>query len=386
MVDLMSFDYKLLGRKLKEARVSLRIEPKEAAEYIGCSEMEYLKIEAGDAFINGDHLVLLAKLYFRDFRYFVTGDYPSAESQIKELFRRNEQLSKGDRIAIQKFVRICEYKSYFENILGRKKVVPLNYFMYKPNLNYKKQGEKAAIEERKRLEINGPIDNIYSLLRKQKINIFRRIMEDRTISGVYIKHPFAGHCILINYLDDIYRQNFSLAHEYCHVLFDSGDEQSITYFNKASEPSEVRANNFAGNFLVSEQILKSLVVPSNYKDLINFILKTCRYFKVSSQVVIFRMKNLRLISNIMVEQLLKEKLLIIPKSQKEDPELLGVSTKMRERIKIAMQGGLSLEYIELCRSVYQEGLITYGKLIESLMLPFEDAKEIMDMYSVIIEV
>jgi hypothetical protein len=53
-------------------------------------------------------------MYRRDFRYFVTGDYPSAESQVQEIFRRNAALSKSDRIAIQEFVRLCEYEDFLE--------------------------------------------------------------------------------------------------------------------------------------------------------------------------------------------------------------------------------------------------------------------------------
>lgn len=85
----MGFDYVVLGKKLKEIREGLLIEPQEAASRLQISLEEYLNIELGKSRITGDQLVLLSALYRRDFRYFVTGDYPSAESQIQEMFRRN---------------------------------------------------------------------------------------------------------------------------------------------------------------------------------------------------------------------------------------------------------------------------------------------------------
>ena len=83
----MNFDYKLLGRKLAEARQTLLMNVNEVAEFLGCSEKYYNEIENGEIItIDGDTIVMLSNLFERDFRYFVSGDFPSAESQIKELF------------------------------------------------------------------------------------------------------------------------------------------------------------------------------------------------------------------------------------------------------------------------------------------------------------
>ncbi len=102
----MTFDYVLLGKKLQEARESLLFNTQEVAIRLQMSVEDYLKLESGQKKATGDQVVLLASLYQRDFRYFVTGDYPSAESQIQEMFRLNSSLSKNDRIAIQQFCAI----------------------------------------------------------------------------------------------------------------------------------------------------------------------------------------------------------------------------------------------------------------------------------------
>lgn len=383
----MSFDYKLLGRKIKEARESLLIEKDEIAKYLRCSVEEYEKIESGELnSIDGDTIIIISQVLEMDFRYFVSGDYVSAESQVKELFRQNGDITKNDRKAIRKFIRLCEEKHNLEDLLSRQKPMPYDYSKYEfKSDNHKYQGITAAYLERERLKIDDSINDIYGLLRKQKIHIFRRKLEDSDISGVYIKHPIAGHCVLINYSDDLYRQNFSMAHEYCHVLFDSGKEQSITYFNREMDYVEIRANNFASNFLLPDKGIESVNTDISYEELIKIILDICNHYNVSSKVVIYRLKGKRF-SEKLIERLLKDERLIISKSDKIDPELAGASKNLHERLKKIIESGISLEFIELVRNAYQQNEISYGKMLECLQMNFEDAKQLIDLWDVYMEV
>ncbi|WP_136479645.1 ImmA/IrrE family metallo-endopeptidase [Acetivibrio thermocellus] len=383
----MSFDYKLLGRKIKEARESLLIEKDEIAKYLRCSVEEYEKIESGELnSIDGDTIIIISQVLEMDFRYFVSGDYVSAESQVKELFRQNGDITKNDRKAIRKFIRLCEEKHNLEDLLSRQKPMPYDYSKYEfKSDNHKYQGITAAYLERERLKIDDSINDIYGLLRKQKIHIFRRKLEDSDISGVYIKHPIAGHCVLINYSDDLYRQNFSMAHEYCHVLFDSGKEQSITYFNREMDYVEIRANNFASNFLLPDKGIESINTDISYEELIKIILDICNHYNVSSKVVIYRLKGKRF-SEKLIERLLKDERLIISKSDKIDPELAGASKNLHERLKKIIESGISLEFIELVRNAYQQNEISYGKMLECLQMNIEDAKQLIDLWDVYMEV
>ncbi|MHC1761760.1 MAG: helix-turn-helix domain-containing protein [Negativicutes bacterium] len=385
----MAFDYILLGRKLKEARESLKMSIEEVSQHININSVDYVGIEeAGFPHIDGDKLAMLAQKYNRDFRYFVTGDYPSAESQIKAMFRQNDQLSSNDRVAIQQFVRLCEYKQFLESLIERTKPLPPDYSRYLfSTQNHKYQGGIAAKKERERLGITGPIENLFALLRKQRIHVFRRSLEDRNISGIYLNHPIAGHCILINYIDDLYRQNFSGAHEYCHAIFDASNEQNISYYQnqKSTLPEEWRANNFAGNFLVPEEEVKRFNRPQSQQEKINTILNMSRYFNANVQTICIRLRNIDWITDDEKEAFLKDKQIRTPKAEKKDPELVNVSSGMLEKMMPLIKGGLSVEYMELCRFAYQEGAITYGKMIEALRLPFEEGKEIADLNSIFVE-
>jgi Zn-dependent peptidase ImmA (M78 family)/DNA-binding XRE family transcriptional regulator len=388
----MAFDYAVLGRKLKDARESLLMTPQDAALRLQISPEEYLDIEAGKK-ITGDQLVLLAVLYRRDFRYFVTGDYPSAESQIQEMFRCNAALSQSDRIAIQEFIRLCEYEDFLEReLFHREHLLIFNYGKFPFNhTHFKRQGEEAASLERKRLILgNNPIENIFELLRSQGIHVFKRQLEDKNISGLYINHPVAGHCILINYLDDLYRQNFSAAHEYCHALFDSSQGQEITYLKSSNDKSELewRANSFAGNLLVPKQKLQLDYSPANsYEAWISLIRQIAERFRVNSQVVIIRLSELKWIDRSLQDQLAQDQRLVIRHDEKFDPEIPpNLSSGIRDKSTQIIRQGLSWHYIELCKEAYRQGEITYHKLLDMLRIPLEDGYQLLHELLMFLEV
>ena len=248
---------------------------------------------------------------------------------------------------------------------------------------------EAAHKERERLGLgHQPIENIFDLIRNQGVHIFKRQLEDKNISGLYINHPIAGHCILINYLDDLYRQNFSAAHEYCHALFDSSQGQEVTYIKSSSNSLEWRANSFAGNFLVPTRQIELDYSPVNSYELwIPLIRKIAERFRVSSQVVIITLSELKWIDKAWQKMLLEDKKLIIRHDEKFDPEIppnlsLGIQDKSNQIIR----RGLTWHFISLCTEAYRRGEITYHKLLEILLLPLEDGYELLNELLVFLEV
>ncbi|MDF5735382.1 MAG: XRE family transcriptional regulator [Nostoc sp.] len=387
----MTFDYALLGKKLREVREDLKIDVLEAAARLRISVDDYVKIESGQKKATGDQVVLLASLYQEDFRYFVTGDYPSARSQITEMFRLNASLSKNDRIAIQTFVRLCEYENLLEKeILNKKYNILHNYGKHQFRHNYfKRQGEEAASFERERLLLGiSPIRDIFELTRNQGIHVFKRQLEDRNISGLYINHPTAGHCILINYLEDIYRQNFSAAHEYCHALFDSELGQEVSYLDKETNKFEWRANSFARNFLLPKKIIEEDYHPViTDDDWINVIRQIATRFYVSSQVVVIQLKEMDWIDEDLKNQLMNERRLVIKSIEKFDPELPpDLSTGQKERLTQVIRNGLSWYFIELCIEAYRRKEITYHKVLEMFSLPLEQGYQILNDFRTFLEV
>lgn len=305
------------------------------------------------------------------------------------MFRQNNDLVREDRLAIQEFARLCESEHFLEGTIRYQRKVPVNYRDYKFSSRiFKKQGNELANIERKRLSLQDkPISNIFDLIRGQGIHLFKRRLDDQNISGLYLLHPYAGHCILINYSDDLYRQNFSAAHEYCHSITDSDLEQIISYFG-AKDENEWRANNFAGNFLVcNNHLIEKFKDVREYDLYIEEILNSAHHFKVSSKVIILRLLELRLIDSKLKAKLWEDKKLVIKAVSKFDPEIpKSLSPGFKEKINTLIQRGLSWYFIELCGEAYKRNQITFHKILEMLSIPLDEGLQILDDLKIFLKV
>jgi Zn-dependent peptidase ImmA (M78 family) len=72
-----------------------------------------------------------------------------------------------------------------------------------------------------------PLD-VYADFRSIGIHVFRRKLGNSKISGLFIMHPVAGKCALVNSNEDVYRQRFSAAHETIHRLSGRGRNRQAT--------------------------------------------------------------------------------------------------------------------------------------------------------------
>src|ERR1019366_7638527 len=144
-----------------------------------------------------------------DYKFFISNQAQSASEKTDILYRKfGNEFPKEDRWAIQEFLYLCECEQYVSELLDS--FMPLTFEFLPEGKYFKEHGIKAAASLRKFLGYpeNGVLKNIFDELRKTGVHIFRRKLNNSKISGLFVMHPFAGKCILINYSEDIYRQNF----------------------------------------------------------------------------------------------------------------------------------------------------------------------------------
>src|SRR5690606_9952762 len=113
----------------------------------------------------------------------------------------------------------------------------------------------AALRSQLGYEPNVVPRNVYEDFRLIGIHVFRRALANAEISGLYVEHPIAGHCVLVNYDEDVYRQRFSVSHEAAHAIFDSSEGVVVTFEARSSKYTksdlkEIRANSFASHYLM----------------------------------------------------------------------------------------------------------------------------------------
>lgn len=244
---------------------------------------------------------------------------------------------------------------------------------------YIEQAEDAAVAERRRLGLdNDPISNVFQLVRSQGCRIFRHALENSDISGLTVMHPLSGISIFVNYVDDLYRQFFSVAHEYAHALFDRDTIKHegcvVSYRYSEKDLVEIRANRFASHFLLPTSALDNYRRPHNLEELSGLIRDIAMKYRVNTETVVFRLQDAEWISERTAKSFREKKPVTIPRSDKSDPEIpRSLTEAQRERYNLALRSGMSIQLLELLRRALVEGKITFGRFAEVLALTVSDA-------------
>jgi Zn-dependent peptidase ImmA (M78 family) len=139
------------------------------------------------------------------------------------------------------------------------------------------------------------IEGWRNLLESKGIFVFKDSFKNDSYSGLCIfdeKYPV----IFVNNSMPKSRQIFTIFHELAHLLYRSGgiDVLSETFFRQLSgqySKIEVKCNQFTGEFLLPESILKEELLIVNGKIIENLAFR----FKVSKEVVLRRYLDLHLI-------------------------------------------------------------------------------------------
>lgn len=375
----MLINLRLLSQRLSQARTLLSVTVEDVCSDTGIQPDRLRVIEGGGEAPSGDELLILANYYTRDFRDFIDPDRPEPFKQTDILYRRHgDTFTPSDRRAIQEFLFLCE----IEASLQRELRVRHTTFAFVPTSNdlHKVQGPKAAAELRIALGYGGPqipLD-VYSGFRQIGLHVFRRRLVTSEISGLYIEHPGAGHCILVNYEEDIYRQRFSASHEVAHAIFDSGDAASVSYQRGSSKYNprdlkELRANRFASCYLMPPEHLPNVRQwdtdqALHWAEALNVSTEALSYALLSAQTI--DEDTATLIRSVRVSS-----------AEKVDPEAPAhLTLAQQNRRNQLLERGLSDYYVGLCFEAHQQGVISAGRLGEALLADHNETREISVLF------
>lgn len=374
----MTFDLKILANKLKRYRKQFQTSVEELSNFTGIPVAKLISYENAEQMPSGDDILILADYYKCDYNFFISNEKIAPFEQTENLFRlHGNEISKNDRWAIQEFLFLSECEAFLQESLGIRPSIIFN-FEKKGNI-FKRHGEEAAKKLRNQLGYSGneiPLD-IFRDFRQMGIHVFRRKLENSNISGLYVKHPSAGKCILINYFEDIYRQRFTASHELGHALLDE-DEDFIISYTKWDKKNlkEIRANTFASSYLLPKSFLKSIPNVNNWnsKQAIDWANK----LKVSTIALAIALSNYNLIDqkNFQIIQSAK-----VPKESKIDPELpAGLIGKSRTRKEKLLKQGLSSYYVNICLNAYYQNIITAARMAEMLFIEGNKLNGILELF------
>ncbi|RZJ07649.1 MAG: ImmA/IrrE family metallo-endopeptidase [Acidovorax sp.] len=361
----MPLDLKIFADKLLRYRRQFDTSLSQVAESTGISADALAALEKAERPPSGDQVLILADYYKCDFNFFISNEKLAPFEQTENLFRRfGGDLSVPDRWSIQEFLFLCENESFLEGELGR---VPQQAFDFtKRGTFYKGHAVEASKALRAFLGYKSheiPAD-VFHDFRRMGIHIFRRRLDNSNISGIFIKHPTAGKCVLVNYSEDVYRQRFTAAHEVGHSILDD-KEDFVVSFKKWDRKDlvEIRANTFAGNLLVpAEALAKIASTPLTQDSIADFADR----MRVNTDTLVFALMREGILTETAADDLRGTS---IPKGSKIDPELPStLSGRGRQTKTELLRRGISTHYAKLCFDAYHQGVISLGRLAEMMLV------------------
>lgn len=374
----MALDLQLFGKKLQRYRGQLQLALPEVSAGTGISEDALHAFENGERSPTGDEVLILADFYKCDYKFFLSNEKLTAFEQTDTLFRRfGNEFSKPDRWAVLEVLFLADVESYLQSTLG--KPSPRAFLFHKVGNFYKGHGEQAAASLRTFLGYSEREVrlNVYEDFRALGIHVFRRHLTNSNISGVYVKHPLAGPCLLVNYSEDIYRQRFTAAHEAAHAILDQEEEVIVSFVRGNNDLREIRANTFASQYLMPPVFLQHIPEPRQWTT--DKAIHWANALKVSTEALAIALSEAGFIDNATMRVIRGVR---VPIDMKEDPELPAtLSPRSRERKEALLQRGLSDYYVRLCFEAYREGIVSAARLMEIFRLESSaELRELAELY------
>jgi len=351
-----------MGRNLKEARELAGFSQESFAEKLGVSRATLSSIENGHTPIDSTRLLMAARILGRPVSDFFRND----QEALALLYRAAVDQSAPQDV-LTKFERFCKaYRELEEIVDVADSLIPPPDYSYFPGSHSKpdQYAAQVAFSERERLGLGqrDPIDNIFKLLEDQGVRIHFHRIEGQDVFGLSAYSRRYGLCILLNSANTVERQIFSLAHEYGHLLLHRALFQTTAPAAGLDKESEVEmmASIFAANFLVPESGLREVFLKDIGKEKIGLedIVFLKKYFKVSAQVMLRRLKELKLIRVGEAENLLTE----IAARVALDQEFVPLSEDLRAEWQEVSR------FQHLARKVALGEMASLGKLAELLGL------------------
>jgi Zn-dependent peptidase ImmA (M78 family)/transcriptional regulator with XRE-family HTH domain len=374
----MSLDLSILGSKLSRYRAQFNASVADVAAGTGIPSDVLQEYEQGVREPTGDHILIIADYFKCDYKFFLSNEKLAPFDQTETLFRMHgDALSPADRWAIQEFLFLCECEEY---LLSLTPVMARKPFVFTKNgAYYKRHGIEAAAALRGHLgyQANEIGMDVFGDMRTIGIHVFRRQLSNSSVSGLFIRHPVAGSCVLANYSEDVYRQRFTAAHEAGHAILDDGKDLNVSFTKwDRHDLSELRANKFASHYLMPREFLKS--IPDSRRWTVEKALDWARRLKVSTSALSVALRDASLIDSATAKQLRE---VAVPRDAKIDAELpLSLSPAVRGRKLEMLKRGLSSFYVDLCFRAHRHDEISAGRLAEMLLTSPHEIHSVADLY------
>jgi Zn-dependent peptidase ImmA (M78 family)/transcriptional regulator with XRE-family HTH domain len=360
-----------IGARARLARDQAGLRQEDVAARLGIPRPSVAEYEAGRRDLSSVELAALADLFAKPLQWFLSSnDSAAASAWDPERFRlRGGSLSLHDRRALLEFSKRCSDYASLELALGVSSNAAAPRYKTRAG-RYIDQGLAVALEERRRLGLGDePVLDVVGLLERQGVRVLDWAMPAGSdISGALFTPVEFGPCVLLNENDLWTRRQFTAAHEYAHLLLDWEGDGSEVCFASSGDLVEKRANAFAAEFLSPSEgvrtFLEGLGSTKGRVIMAEDVLALSHFFHVSYQAAVWRLFNLRFVTEADRDRLLSEQPLKLARRLGYPEPETGPTTSRFEALAVR---------------AWRTGKITRGKLAELLGMPKSAIREIAEV-------
>lgn len=325
----MAITHQELGRRLRVAREANRLTQEDVAGHLGVSRPTVGQIEAGNRTVSSLELDRLAYLFGRDIREFIAESFQE-EDALSAVFRSQSDIV-GEPAVVEKLrqcIALGRALTNLENLVGidRGQTAMVGYELPVPGNRWEaiEHGQRLADDERRRLGLgSAPIADLAELLETQGARTGLVDLPD-DVSGLTLSDRKVGLFVVANRTHHYLRRRFSLAHEYAHLLLDRARFGLVSRATQRDDLLEVRANAFAAAFLMPEDGIRQFVAglgkgkasrsyaevfdgagsinvesrsePGSQALQLYDVVQLAHHFGVSRPAALYRLRNLRLMT------------------------------------------------------------------------------------------
>lgn len=362
-----------IASRLRQARDAAGLTQAEVATVLRLPRPSISQIEAGDRAVRSEELSKLAQLYGKPVTFFL--EEVMGDEALTVMFRA-PIVREEDRVPLERGLALCQKYRELEQMLNIEQGDPLQ-FVKVPRPRSKgeaiRHGEFIARKARDLLELgSAPIKDLGALLEMNGVKVVPCPFREE-VSGAFVSTEKVGPCIFVNSRHPRTRQNFTLAHEYCHTLLDweRRAHLDLAEFNK--DPVETRADVFAAEFLMPKEALEQflqrvgITAPKKHPFGPYDVVRIATHFSASHLAVLWRLLNLGYIDGETRERLQEGTRWKEVAAGLDIPEILDPAPEKTRKVSTERLRDMAVE-------AYRQGYISLGKLAGYLGITLVEAK------------
>lgn len=313
-----------LHDRLRRTREAAGLTQQQVADWLGIRRPGVAEIESGKRAVKSHELARLAVIYGCSIAWLAHGESAPEDLVAAALFRAGDATDPILRREAHSLARRCRVLDQIERAVEQRRshLRPPSYAdedAAGDQTRAYEHGRQVAYQERHRLGLGltAPLRDPWGIVEGAGVHVLPlQLGRDHPIDGIFTRVKDGRACVGVNVDKWVFRQVFTVMHEYAHALFDADLQSELCDTQRGWQLGErqryanreLRANQFAAVFLVPREALVWYLESRNMvrsmarhgQRALNLtpidIVRAQDHFGVSGTMLLWRLQNENLIA------------------------------------------------------------------------------------------